>query len=136
MAVGGFVCATRFLVFLLTFALMLESKIERNIRYLYRGEDIVTLYVGNELNALRSFDHGKNLSVKSSPVSAPMKAKVVLNMTKIFLLSHLVVLAGDVSTNPGPCYPTNGNYKRTETRGLAVAHLNVRGIRSAIDELR
>ena len=67
------------------------------------------------------------------------------NISKLFLISHLIVLAGDVSLNPGPMDSSdNATCARSEpfvfpkpkTCGLSMAHLNIRGIRSSLDEVK
>ena len=73
------------------------------------------------------------------------KAMLLLNISKLFLISHLIVLDEDDTLNPGPMDSSdNATCARSEpfvfpnpkTRGLSMAHLNIRGIRFSLDEIK
>ena len=64
------------------------------------------------------------------PLSYKLKAGVkLLNLT--LSASMLVLLAGDVSSNPAPQYHRLVDV--TRYRGLKIAHLNVRSLRNKLD---
>ena len=64
-----------------------------------------------------------------------LKAKVCLRLLRsVLIASCLILLAGDISPNPSPGYRSLDEIKRT--RGLKIAHLNIRSLRNKTDSLR
>lgn len=60
------------------------------------------------------------------------KVRVGLRLLKLSICAgYLVLLSGDVSLNPGPV-----SFKKTQTRGLFISHLNVRSLLAKIDQLK
>ena len=69
----------------------------------------------------------------STPPS--VKAKVGRHLLKATLIaSCLILLGGDISQNPGPGYRSLDHIRKS--RGLKIAHLNIRSLRHKTNSLR
>lgn len=77
----------------------------------------------------------RNSSVTHCPI--PYKVKAGLYIFKTTLAaSCLVLLAGDVSPNPGPISDSHNAVGFPKARGLKLAHLNVRSLVNKIDDIQ
>jgi len=66
--------------------------------------------------------------------------KITKNENKAFLL-FLLLLAGDIETNPGEIFsnndlPSNKKFQNFKKRGMHFTHININSILPKIDELR
>ena len=120
------------LVLVLSQSLLLESlKINQGIS---KSASSITI----ALNLHVKFFPSRNtpgFSRTSSTTQCSLSHKVTagLYIIKIsFAASYLVLLAGDVSPNPGPVSDFH-NVGFSKTRGLKLAHLNVRSLVNKID---
>ena len=66
--------------------------------------------------------------VKSrSMMAASLKFVLATRLINVTLAANLILLANDISLNPGPAY---------STKGLRIYHLNIHSLRNKLDELR
>jgi hypothetical protein len=76
---------------------------------------------------------GISRQMPSTPPS--VKPKVGCHLLKATLIaSCLILLGGDISQNPGPGYRSLDHIRKS--RGLKIAHLNIRSLRHKTDSLR
>ena len=100
--------------------------------------------------------YGRSTTMDSKIVTPrDVKCRLILKLVKAFMMANLIVLSGDVSVNPGPSFgrvdfgkaaQVQGQgqgtitdttvFGKLHTRGISISHLNVRGLRSCLDELR
>ena len=96
--------------------------------------------------------YGRSTTMDSKIVTpGDVKCRLILKLVKAFMMANLIVLSGDVSVNPGPSFgrvdfgeaaQVQGTitdttvFGKLHTRGISISHLNVRGLRSSLDELR
>ena len=73
----------------------------------------------------------KSSSKSSSKMAPTLKLVLAAKLLNITLAANLVLLANDVSSNPGPA--TSLPF---EAKGLRAFHINIRSLRNKMDELR
>lgn len=150
----------RSLVIFLVIALIVQSNHRPNADK-YQSSDIVVDIAWikastiSEVSKIVNFcyDGRSTTTVKEISIPDAVKGLLILKLVKVFMISNLIVLSGDVSLNPGPSVgqanlihitPGQGQgtttntttFCKPSTRGISISHLNVRGIRSSLDELR
>jgi len=64
-------------------------------------------------------------------MAASLKFVLVTRLFNVTLFANLILLANDVSLNPGPA--SAPSYK---VKGLKIYHLNIHSLRNKMDELR
>ena len=122
------------LVVFLTFCLIVDT----NNYYKVNSYSSVVLALKSDVKQCLS--HGKiaGLSCKYSTTSKVLpswKLRAGLQFVNITMMaSLLVLLAGDVSSNPGPTYTNAG--KLLGKHGFRFAHLNAHSIVNKMDEIR
>ena len=122
------------LVIFLTFCFILDS----NNQYKENSFSLVILALKSELKhypsrgQLTGSSH-KYLTTTQVPPSWKLRAGVRLLNTAM-TASLVIILAGDISSNPGPSKFNINNFSRK--RGFKFAHLNAQSIVNKIDEIR
>ena len=122
------------LVVFLTFCLILDT----NNYYKVNSYSSVVLALKSDVKqCLRrgEIDGSSRKYSTTSKVSPSWKLRAGLRLVNITMTaSLLVLLAGDVSSNPGPTHTNAG--KLLGKRGFRFAHLNARSIVNKMDEIR
>lgn len=126
--------------------------IDANLVWIYA----LTISEVSKIVKFRSY--GRSTTMDSRIVTpGDVKCRLILKLVKAFMMANLIVLSGDVSVNPGPSFGRVGVdfgeaarvqgqgqgtitdttvFGKLHTRGISISHLNVRGLRSSLDELR
>ena len=69
--------------------------------------------------------------IPTSRMAASLKFVLVTRLISVTLAANLILLANDVSLNPGP-----GSATLASMKGLRIDHLNIHSLRNKLDELR
>lgn len=85
-------------------------------------EKLHVLSVSQDLNRVKFVSRTTYVKASSKEISnmATSKLKIAMKLLNITLAANLVILANDVSQNPGPACPP----LPSEIKGLRVFHLN------------